>query len=61
MRSYTMNIEQYRRKMKSMLKDFRINVTPEIEAEIDSRDSEISIENYCNELIENRLNKKTKV
>ena len=56
-----MNIEQYRRKMKSMLKDFRINVTPEIEAEIDSRDSEISIENYCNELIENRLNKKTKV
>lgn len=60
MRSYTMNIEQYRRKMKSMLKDFRINVTPEIEAEIDSRDSEISIENYCNELIENRLNKKTK-
>ena len=61
MRSYTMNIEQYRRKMKSVLKDFRINVTPEIEAEIDSRDSEISIENYCNELIENRLNKKTKV
>lgn len=61
MRNYTMNIEQYRRKMKSMLKDFRINVTPEIEAEIDSRDSEISIENYCNELIENRLNKKTKV
>lgn len=61
MRNYTMNIEQYRRKMKSMLKDFRINVTPEIEAEIDSRDSEINIENYCNELIENRLNKKTKV
>lgn len=60
MRSYKVSIEQYRRRMKSMLKDFRVNITPEIEAEIDSRDNEISIDNYCNELIENRLNNKTK-
>ena len=60
MRIYTVSIEQYKRRMKSMLKDFCINVTPEIEAEIDRRNNKISIENYCNELIENRLNKKVK-
>lgn len=51
MMKYTYPIDKYRQKAILMLKNFCVRITPEIEAEINSRDNEISIDNYCNGLI----------
>lgn len=51
MRKYTVDISRYKKKMINMLREFCIDITPEIESEINSRNNEISISNYCNSII----------
>ena len=55
MLSYSYDISTYRKKMIGMLKDFCVPITPEIEREINNRNNEIGIENFCNRIISEHL------
>lgn len=55
MLSYSYDINTYRKKMIGMLKDFCVPITTEIKREINNRNTEISIENFCNRIISEHL------
>ena len=52
------SLKRYKREAVSLLRDFCVRVTPEIREEINKRTSEISIDNYCNDLIRQKLERK---
>ena len=46
----------YRKEKLQMLEDFDIEITSEIENEMNKREREIDIDHYCHDLIKKRLN-----